>query len=70
MKVILSQKVIQANSPKFLAEEVARFAEDGWRATGEPVELVSPELGRTTYWAQTLDLISEATQSPTFKAQH
>lgn len=57
------QKVIQANSPKLLAEEVARFSEAGWRATGEPVALISAELGRPTYWAQTLGFTAEVTAS-------
>jgi hypothetical protein len=56
MNALSPQKVIQANSPKFLEEEVARFAKEGWRKTGEPVEIVSAELGRPTYWAQTLGL--------------
>jgi hypothetical protein len=61
MTALSHQKVIQANSPKFLEEEVARFAKEGWRKTGEPVELMSAELGRPTYWAQTLGFLAEAT---------
>ena len=70
MNSLLRQKVIQANSPKLLAEEVARFAVDGWRKTGEPTELVSAEIGRATYWVQTLDLVSEAAQLSPLNPRH
>jgi len=69
MKVVLHQKVIQANSPKLLAEEVARFAEDGWRAHGDPVALVPDEVGRPTYWSQTLDLVTKSAQHSTLNTQ-
>jgi hypothetical protein len=62
----LRQKIIQANSPKLLAEEVARAAEEGWRIRGEPVPLVSAELGRATYWVQLLGHIEETASIETF----
>lgn len=51
--------VIQANSPKLLEEEVARFAKAGWHATSEPVLLKPAETGRPNYWVQSLGLTSE-----------
>jgi hypothetical protein len=59
MSFLLREKVIQANSPKLLEEEIARFAKEGWCKMGEPVELVPTEFGRPTYWAQTLRLVAE-----------
>ncbi len=53
-------KIIQANSPKFLEEEVARCAKEGWYKTGETMVIKPTEVGRPTYWAQNLDLLSSA----------
>jgi hypothetical protein len=61
MSAAMRHKLIQANSPKVLEEEVARFAKEGWHKSGETMVLVPTEVGRPTYWAQTLDLLAEAT---------
>lgn len=60
MSASTRHKLIQANSPSFLEEEVARFAKEGWYRSGETVVLVPEEVGRPTYWAQSLDLPAEA----------
>lgn len=64
MSAYLRERLIQANSPWLLAEEVARFSSQGWRAIGEPFAVVSPDVGRPIYWAQTVRLVAEAPLPP------